>query len=98
MSKDLVEVYSDERVARARSFLQERQFELQQFNTRLDEAKAVSTELKHWLHEIELEESGAAAQLNRLRDELSEVMPELGLEIIMRTDNTVVEMPPKAAE
>ena len=46
------------------------------------------------MHEIELEESVAAAQLQRLR----EVMPELGLETIIRTDNTVVELPPKAAE
>lgn len=50
------------------------------------------------MHEIELEESVAAAQLQRLRDELREVMPELGLETIIRTDNTVVELPPKAAE
>ncbi len=94
ISKELAEVYSNDRVARARSFLTERQFEVDQFNARLTEAKAMSTELKHWMHEIELEESVAAAQLQRLR----EVMPELGLETIIRTDNTVVELPPKAAE
>ncbi|SPH21678.1 hypothetical protein ASD8599_02430 [Ascidiaceihabitans donghaensis] len=98
ISKELAEVYSDDRVSRARAFLKERQFEVQQFNTRLAEAKAVSTELKHWLHEIELEESVAAAQLDRLRDELRGALPELGLETIVRTDNTVVELPPKAAE
>jgi hypothetical protein len=98
ISKELAEVYSNDRVARARSFLTERQFEVDQFNARLTEAKAMSTELKHWMHEIELEESVAAAQLQRLRDELREVMPELGLETIIRTDNTVVELPPKAAE
>jgi uncharacterized hydantoinase/oxoprolinase family protein len=74
-----------------------RQFELQQFNERLDQAKSASTELKHWLHEIELEESVAAAQLDRLREELKEVLPELGLETVVRADNTVVELP-KAAE
>jgi hypothetical protein len=97
ISKELAEVYSDDRVHRARGFLEHRQFELQQFNERLDQAKSASTELKHWLHEIELEESVAAAQLDRLREELKEVLPELGLETVVRADNTVVELP-KAAE
>jgi hypothetical protein len=70
---------------------------LDQFNARLDQAKVASTEMKHWLHEIELEESVAAAQLDRLRDELKDVLPELGLETVVRKDDTVVEMP-KAAE
>ena len=97
ISTELAEVYSDERVSRAREFLQQRQFELEQFNSRLDQAKAVSTELKHWVHEVELEEAVAAAQLDRLRDDLKDVLPELGLETIVRADNTVVELP-KAAE
>lgn len=58
----------------------------------------VSTELKHWLHEIELEESVAAAQLERLREELKDVLPELGIETVVRADNNVVELTPKAAE
>ncbi|MEP4195757.1 MAG: DNA repair protein [Aliishimia sp.] len=98
VSKELAEVYSDDTVTRARDFLRQRQQEVEQFNTRIDHAKSVSTELKHWLHEVELEESVAAAQLDRLRSELREVLPELGLETIVRTDNTVVELPPKAAE
>ncbi|MFT5799333.1 MAG: glycine cleavage system regulatory protein [Candidatus Azotimanducaceae bacterium] len=97
ISKELAEVYSDDRITRARGFLEQRQFELQQFNSRLDQAKGVSTDMKHWLHEIELEESVAAAQLDRLRDELKDVLPELGLETVVRTDNTVIELP-KAAE
>jgi hypothetical protein len=97
ISKELAEVYSDERIERARGFLQQRQFELEQFNSRLDQAKGVSTELKHWVHEIELEESVAAAQLDRLREDLKDVLPELGLETVVRADNTVVELP-KAAE
>ena len=95
--KELAEVYSDDRISRARGFLEQRQFELQQFNSRLDQAKGVSTDMKHWRHEIELEELVAAAQLDRLRDELKDVLPELGLETVVRTDNTVVELP-KAAE
>lgn len=97
VSKELAQVYSDERITRARGFLEQRQFELDQFNARLDQAKVASTEMKHWLHEIELKESVAAAQLDRLRDELKDVLPKLGLETVVRKDDTVVEMP-KAAE
>lgn len=103
ISRELATVYSDDKIKRARDFLQQRQEEVELFNSRLDQAKGISTELKHWLHEIELEESVAAAQLGRLREEMREILPELGMESIMRTnptalDNTVIEMPPKAAE
>ena len=103
VSKELAVVYSDDKISRARSFLSQRQEEVALFNARLDQAKAISTELKHWLHEVELEESVAAAQLQRLKDELRDVMPELGMETVVHTeptevDNTVVEMAPKAAE
>ncbi len=103
ISRELATVYSDDKIKRARAFLQQRQEEIEQFNARLDQAKNISTELKHWLHEVELEESVAAAQLARLRDEMREVMPELGKETVVRTnptalDNTVIEIPPKAAE
>ncbi|MGJ8616942.1 MAG: DNA repair protein [Sulfitobacter sp.] len=103
ISKELATVYSDDKIKRARDFLQQRQEEVELFNTRLDQAKGISTELKHWLHEIELEESVAAAQLDRLREEMREILPELGMETVVRTnptvlDNTVIEMPPKAAE
>lgn len=98
ISKELAEVYSDERVNRARSFLEQRQYEVDQFNSRLDHAKSVSAEFKHWLTNIELEEAVAAAQLDRLRDEMRAVLPELGRETIVATDNTVTKMMPKAAE
>lgn len=103
ISKELATVYSDDKIKRARDFLQQRQEEIELFNSRLDQAKSISTELKHWMHEIELEESVAAAQLSRLREEMREIMPELGIESLMRTnptalDNTVIEMSPKAAE
>lgn len=103
ISRELATVYSDDKIKRARDFLQQRQEEVELFNSRLDQAKGISTELKHWLHEIELEESVAAAQLSRLREEMREILPELGLETVVRTnptalDNTVIELPPKAAE
>ncbi len=80
VSRELADVYSDDAITRARDFLRQRQQEVERFNARLDQAKSISTELKHWMYEIELEESVAASQLERLRDELHEVLPEMGRE------------------
>ncbi len=113
ISRELAEVYSDEKIKRARDFLKQRQEEIELFNSRLDQAKAISTEMKHWLHEVELEESVAAAQLARLSEEMNEILPQLGHETVLRSgratrteeapldstalDNSVYELP-KAAE
>ncbi len=103
ISKELATVYADEKIERARSFLKQRQEEIELFNARLDQAKGITNEMKHWLHEVELEESVASAQLERLRDEMREVMPEFGTERTVPADGiiesgSVIEMTPKAAE
>jgi len=98
ISKELAEVYSDEKVNRARAFLTQRQQEIEAFNTRLVKAKQVCQELRHWAHEVELEESVAASQLQRLRDDLRDVLPEFGQEDIARADGTIVSLTEKAAE
>lgn len=98
LSQELATVYSDDAIARARDFLRQRQTEIESFNKRLDTAKSISTELKHWLHEVELEESVAAAQLERLRDDLHEVLPELGKTRIVELEAEGVTQLPRAAE
>ncbi len=100
ISKELSDTYSDEALARARDFLRQRQSEVERFNSRLDQAKIVATELKHWLHEVDLEESVAASQLERLRDELREVMPELGVQVMLDAEAEAenVSRLPRAAE
>ncbi len=84
ISRELAEVYSDEKISRARDFLKQRQEEISIFNSRLDQAKAISTEMKYWLHEVDLEESVAAAQLARLSEEMNEILPHLGRETTVR--------------
>jgi hypothetical protein len=89
--------------SRARRFLKQRQEETDLFNTRLDEAKAISNDLKYWAQQVDPDENVAAAQLDRLRADLREVLPEMGLEAKVPTDptainNTVVDLPAKAAE
>lgn len=98
VSRELADVYSDDKVGRARQFLRQRQEEVDMFNARLVQAKQISQELKHWAHEVDLEESVAASQMQRLRDDLRGVLPELGLEEVVRADGTVVEIGRNAAE
>lgn len=97
ISRELADVYSDEKVSRARAFLQQRQQEVERFNTRLSDAKSIATELRHWLHQVELEESVAASQLERLRAELHDLLPDMGIETIVADDSSVFSMP-RAAE
>lgn len=98
ISQELAERYSDENVDRARTFLKQRQQEIETFNVRLEHAKQVTSELKHWSHAIEVEESIAASQFKRLQDELHEILPELESPSTAGRAGTVVAIPKKAAE
>ena len=102
-SRHLADVYSDENVARAKQFLRQRQEEADAQQDLIVEALHATQELRKWAQQVDLDESVAAAQLDRLRAELREVMPEMGLEAKVPTDpttldNTIVDLPAKAAE
>lgn len=77
ISRELAETYSDAKVARARDFLVQRQQEIELFNERLTEAKAIAAEMRNWHNRVEIEENIARAQLNRLWEELDGVLPDL---------------------
>lgn len=77
VSRDLAETYSDENVARARRFLQERQEEIERFNEVIDEAKEKANEIRNWAYRVKLDEDVARSELQRLRAELMEAAPEL---------------------
>lgn len=77
VSHELAQTYSDERVNRARGFLRQRQQELADLNDRIEVAKQINSELQGWVKSIEMEESVAQSQLNRLRDDLADILPEL---------------------
>ncbi|SEK28273.1 hypothetical protein SAMN05421666_1994 [Roseovarius nanhaiticus] len=77
LSRELAETYSDEKVERARAFLIQRQQEIEAFETRLEKAKLVCQELKHWAMRVDMDESVARSQLHRLKDDLKTVLPEL---------------------
>lgn len=81
VSHELAKVYSDEKVDRARTFLKQRQQEVDRFNTRLEDARIVVQELRQWCRDVDLEESVAKAQLQRVREELFELLPELSAQL-----------------
>lgn len=79
VSQELAQIYSDEKMERARQFLIQRQQEIAEFNSRLDAAKQMTQELRQWADRVEVDEDVAHSQLERLRGELRETLPELGL-------------------
>ncbi|MEO1680231.1 MAG: DNA repair protein [Pseudomonadota bacterium] len=74
-ARDLAEIYSDDKVARARTFLQERQSEVETTRARIEEARRVSRDFRRWVEEVELDESVLASQLAMLRDEFADLFP-----------------------
>lgn len=77
VSQELAQVYSDRNVNRARDFLTARQQEVETFNERLESAKQMVREVRPWMDTIEMEEAVARSQLDRLRDDLREILPEI---------------------
>ena len=79
VSQELAETYSDEKVARARAFLRQRQEEIAQFNDRIDTAKLVAQELRQWTEAVEMDEAVARSQMARLVADLDDLLPEMEL-------------------
>jgi hypothetical protein len=77
VSRELAETYADSKVRRARDFLTARQQEVEHVNTRIEAAKAAALEIRRWSDRVEMEEAVARAQLDRLREQIGSLMPEL---------------------
>ena len=90
-SRELAALYSDEKVDRARNFLRQRQQEVRKLEERIENAKIITGEIRHWQQQVEMDESIVASQLRRLQDDLVEVLAPLGLDL-MQDDPKVVTM------
>ena len=77
VSHELAETYSDAKVERARTFLTQRQQEVETFKSRLEDAKIILHELRQWTRDVDIEESMARSQVQRLRAEFFDLLPEL---------------------
>lgn len=80
-SHRLATIYSEERVARARDFLAQRQQEAEEQQKRIQEALAICREILRWNSQVELEEAMVASQLSQLDEQLQSILPALGYRI-----------------
>ena len=78
VARDLARTYSDEKVACARIFLQQRQHEAHDLTDRLGAAHRTCDELRRWLADIEAVERANNQQIRRLEADLKEILPTLG--------------------
>ncbi|WP_300055668.1 DNA repair protein [uncultured Roseobacter sp.] len=79
ISEDMAQAYSNDRMERAYDFLRQRQQEIESFQERLDHAKALHQDIRHWANRLEADEDMARAQLHRMVADLQELLPELDL-------------------
>lgn len=96
-SRDLATVYSDEKVARAKTFLQQRQEEVEKQQARIIQAHHSIAELRQWTQQVELEESVVASQIQRLEEDMMAILPPLGYDF-SKADENVVPIIKNAAE
>ena len=82
-ARHLADVYSDEKIARAKAFLRQRQEEAEAQQERITEALHVCTEIRTWAQQVDIEESVVASQLAQLDEKLQAVLPELGYALDM---------------
>ncbi|MEM9795832.1 MAG: DNA repair protein [Pseudomonadota bacterium] len=78
-SRDLAAIYSDDKVDRARTFLRQRQQEVEDYRQRISMAQATVGEIRRWMQAISVEEGLAEKQLDRLRKDLAEITDALNL-------------------
>lgn len=86
-TRDLAQVYSEQKVRRAKAFLEERQHELDSYQEKVALALTLTEELKRWQQDIEATERETNRQIDRLEQDLKEILPSLGYEL----DDDVLE-------
>jgi len=96
-ARHLADVYSDEKVSRAKTFLQQRQEETELQQERIVEALHACRDIRKWSQQVELEESVVASQLAVLEEQLEATLPALGYSLGKDSANVVpLEQKPAA--
>ena len=80
-ARKLAEIYSDEKVERARTFLRQRQQEVERVQETIAMARRSIEDLRHWLLQVETEEGIVAGQIKALEADLFGLLPQLGYEV-----------------
>jgi membrane protein implicated in regulation of membrane protease activity len=92
-TRELARAYSDEKVARAKSFLKQRQEEVHSLTDRISTVRHIVDDLKRWSADVDAEERMAQVQMKRLEADLRELLPPLGLTLSDRVGENVVALP-----
>ncbi|MGL5011487.1 MAG: DNA repair protein [Paracoccaceae bacterium] len=92
-TRELARAYSDDKVARAKMFLQQRQEEVQTLADRIATVRHVVDDLRRWSADVDAEERVAQVQMKRLEADLRELLPPLGLTLSDKTAENVVALP-----
>ena len=91
-ARHLADVYSDEKVARAKAFLSQRQQEAEMQQERIVDALHTCTEIRKWAQQVELEESIVASQLAQLDEKLQLALPALGYSLEHEQDDFLEDL------
>ena len=92
-TRALAQAYSDEKVARAKIFLQQRQEEVHLLADRISTVRHIVDDLKRWVADVDAEERTAQQQMKRLEADLREMLPPMGLTLSERGSENVVALP-----
>lgn len=95
-SRELADIYTDEKVARAKMFLHQRQQEAERQQSLIVEAHHNLRDIRKWSQQVELEESVVASQLSQLEDQLEATLPALGY-ILGKDSAEIIPLPQKPA-
>lgn len=95
-SRELADIYSDEKVTRAKTFLRQRQEEAERQQSLIVEAHHNLRDIRKWSQQVELEESVVASQLSQLHEQLEATLPQLGY-TLGRDSADIVALPQKPA-
>ncbi len=85
-SRDLARIYSDEKMGRVRDALEQRRTDADVLHDRIQSAHTTIRDVRRALDEVEIEESAVAAQLQRLHDEMTELIA-LGTQAGLKSAN-----------
>lgn len=88
-SRELADIYSDKKVARAKTFLKQRQEEAERQQELIVEALHACRDIRKWTQQVELEESVVASQLSQLEEQLEATLPALGYSLGRDSGNVV---------
>ncbi|GAA3871383.1 DNA repair protein [Celeribacter arenosi] len=78
-TRDLAAIYSDEKLTRARTFLQERERELTDFEEKVRLAISITEDIKSYQRDLGVRERNVDHLIALLKTDLREVLPDLGI-------------------